>query len=750
VSRQGKWLSILLAIGLVVLMAGTAWAGTYFSTVSTPTVKDGQTAALGQIVITGTSTLTFTGEKNRAEFRLPTDYYITMAQRANENNPDVDVVLKVVRGFEDPSKIEINPISPDPYTPGQFGGVEIIINTKSAGSDLPELSLYFNKVYVPQGASGSIILSVEAGDLSGFSDGSVIIGNVAQAALDVRTEKTTSLVADQKVGPIVFTENIGGAFNFVELSLPGGYSWEEGSVVLDPGLGLAPDYNADGKSERSFKNTVYEDKFGHSVLQVQLQGQPSSTSGTLRVEARVIVDEQEAAAADVVLEVSGDAETRISSLKIGTYASQKVTVAPTGTAPTIYGGAMGWDITEITITENAPGALLGGGRAVTIELPSWARWTEAPIVKVEGSNELKLKLENGRAAIADANAHKISFSILSASKSKAGKVIIYKPLVDLAVDSSGELKAKVKVSSASGEDSFEVTVARVSPPLTVTAQAAPQLETGKQNQAAGDIEIKEAIGKMLLAKELWLVFPSLIKVNGTPQVKITAGDLKIDTPALITKDGQDRLVIPVSFSGTSPTTFRISGIRYDVPRTAAISEVAVQVGGPAVNEVNEPKLAGQVLFPGSEWAARVVNATLVPTPEQPPAQPTTQVIQFQIGERTYKVDNQSWEMDVAPYIQNDRTFLPLRYCALALGVKAEDISWDAVNSIATLVRQNMIVQVKVGEPAVYRYGVSIPIDAPAHIRDGRVMVPLRAVASAFGARIEWLAETRTIKIEMTE
>lgn len=49
---------------------------------------------------------------------------------------------------------------------------------------------------------------------------------------------------------------------------------------------------------------------------------------------------------------------------------------------------------------------------------------------------------------------------------------------------------------------------------------------------------------------------------------------------------------------------------------------------------------------------------------------------FTVGQNTYTVDGQTYTMDAVPYLQDGRVFLPLRYVAIACGINPENICYD--------------------------------------------------------------------------
>ena len=120
--------------------------------------------------------------------------------------------------------------------------------------------------------------------------------------------------------------------------------------------------------------------------------------------------------------------------------------------------------------------------------------------------------------------------------------------------------------------------------------------------------------------------------------------------------------------------------------------------------------------------------------------------EFVIGSTTYKVDGVEQTMDVAPYIKEGRTYLPVRYVANALGVDNNNIMWDSASGTATLIKGDKVVQVVVGSKNMVINGATIAMDAAPEIKDGRTMLPFRWIAWAFGANVEWDAATQTVTI----
>ncbi|MDP3058145.1 MAG: stalk domain-containing protein, partial [bacterium] len=99
--------------------------------------------------------------------------------------------------------------------------------------------------------------------------------------------------------------------------------------------------------------------------------------------------------------------------------------------------------------------------------------------------------------------------------------------------------------------------------------------------------------------------------------------------------------------------------------------------------------------------------------------------------------------DVAPVIQNGRTLVPFRVIFEALGAKVE---WNAaINQVAGYTGP-LFVLLNPGSTAAWVTGKLSTLDVGPVIISGRTMVPLRFVAEALGAQVEWQAITRTVAI----
>lgn len=121
---------------------------------------------------------------------------------------------------------------------------------------------------------------------------------------------------------------------------------------------------------------------------------------------------------------------------------------------------------------------------------------------------------------------------------------------------------------------------------------------------------------------------------------------------------------------------------------------------------------------------------------------------FKIGVPYYVVNGQTpgVKMDVAPFIKNDRTFVPVRFLGNALGVSDDNIAWDNAKQMATLRGAKAELRMIIGQPLIFStVSGPKPIDvAPMLVDPGRTMLPARFVAEGLGYEVDWDDATQTV------
>ncbi|ABO51292.1 copper amine oxidase domain protein [Desulforamulus reducens MI-1] len=90
-------------------------------------------------------------------------------------------------------------------------------------------------------------------------------------------------------------------------------------------------------------------------------------------------------------------------------------------------------------------------------------------------------------------------------------------------------------------------------------------------------------------------------------------------------------------------------------------------------------------------------------------------------------------MDAAPYIAQNRTFVPVRYLANALGVPNEKIGFE--NNMVALNAEKVVAKMFVGQKKIITNDTSKVIDVAPELKAGRTYLPARFVAEALGYQV---------------
>jgi hypothetical protein len=122
---------------------------------------------------------------------------------------------------------------------------------------------------------------------------------------------------------------------------------------------------------------------------------------------------------------------------------------------------------------------------------------------------------------------------------------------------------------------------------------------------------------------------------------------------------------------------------------------------------------------------------------------------FRIGDNQYSVNGQALTMDVAPYIENGRTMLPVRYVAESLGIPDSNIRYDQSTQTVTIIdvgSTNGAIQLTIGSDIMSVVGGQVTMDTAPEIRNGRVFLPIKWIAQGLGASVSWDANTQQVTI----
>ena len=105
-------------------------------------------------------------------------------------------------------------------------------------------------------------------------------------------------------------------------------------------------------------------------------------------------------------------------------------------------------------------------------------------------------------------------------------------------------------------------------------------------------------------------------------------------------------------------------------------------------------------------------------------------------------NNKKVKFDETPFIESNRTLVPLRAIFEALGAI---VDWG--NNTVTAKKGNTTIYIKVGSNEMRVNDKTVKLDVVAKIKNNRTFVPLRAVSEAFNNSVSWDGTNRVITIK---
>lgn len=585
-----------------------------------------------------------------------------------------------------------------------------------------QIAILLNNVKVTSSATAGAA-EVTFNNISGlFPPGKVTIGNITGGAAQVTVVDTVT-ITEGGATEVEFTIQEDTALGLkaendtVKFRLPKGFSWVGTPVIKNV---------ADNTTFTTTDFTITKDDRDLKVR----RDNNSLPRSMYRITAYVEVDETEASFGDVNVSISGKTTLVPGTLLIGTYSDYGYTVAVDEKAEILSGRDSDDATIVFNIKENVKGSLLDG-RTLYLTLPDGVEWM------VDGNDnliEFDPTIKDGSLTLTSYNVVKNKHNVVKATiqnpaGSDKGKVEI-EANVKVAANYVGDID--VELTGSAGIDET-ITVAEAIAPLTGSIDVI-EVKIGSQDQKAGDIVITEAVKEALISGEkLTLRLPAGVSWSKLPSVTVD-GDLTLGT---ITRgDGPSgtsngELGINVRGQSDKPSSIKISDVYLSVDRTVPEGDVKISVGGDAIN-------AAKIENRGTALSLLVAKV-VTPAPSENAGSG-----EFRIGSNIYYVGGAAKVMDVAPYIKDSRTYVPMRYAAEIIGA---EVVWDDAARTVTLTKGDDVAVFTIGSTTYTVNGEAMTADVAPEIANSRTMLPARFVAEAFGAVVGWDAGTQTVLIQ---
>jgi hypothetical protein len=308
---------------------------------------------------------------------------------------------------------------------------------------------------------------------------------------------------------------------------------------------------------------------------------------------------------------------------------------------------------------------------------------------------------------------------------------------ELQLDVPSAVTGEIQVT-AEGRSLIETLSAQlleVIPPVHVTMQ--PMfLKRGLKDQIGGSITITEIIKGEIEQDALLFIKIEKNDVNFSkpPVVEVTTGDLRVGAARLV----EGGVEIPIIRRSNTPSVLEIKNFTTTVSQMAAEGTYVAEIGGEALSELAtdsdiDPIVKGDFMIISKEGT--------------PPV--TEQKVIFTIDHSFYTVGQTVRAMDVAPFIKDGRTMLPIKYVAYALGVDPNNVFWDEKNRKVTI-RGNEVIELKIGSKEMKIDGLSKAMLVAPEIHHGRTFVPVAEITRALGITTQWNEQFRTVTLESSE
>lgn len=591
---------------------------------------------------------------------------------------------------------------------------------------------------------GDIEVIVDGFD-SGVTSGKYVLGRVGIGDTTAVAMEVKTIGESGKGGDIRITENcvnaIGEDVQEITLKLPTNFKWDT-EKMNSSRISFMAGLSGTELVVDAYEDNAYDDgkifmdgrtlKFKFDPVKNRVQ------RGIIQIEPWIVA-ESNAAYGEVEVDLSGD-EIDDADLVIANYSDFDIAITADGDLKEVLAGQIDAELTKLYFKEKVAGSFISG-RKTKIEFPSWVKVMDVDVSGVKGVDAQDLK--DAIKADIDENSSDVEFVVPDATSPTSKIEFKLKFTVSIKANASGDIVAKVSGrSTASGE----AVIGKCLAPVTAVAENIKDVRIGVKDQPIGDIIIteskKEAIMDDASYDELIVSLPDNIEWSDTPKVEVIEGNLDIDEDAVDTEDNE--LIIPIKSSSTKPSKIKISGGKVDIDRTVPEGAVMASIKGSALVENDKSQVD---LKQGGFDQFTVVKVEVARVTTPAPVD-TKNVAVFTIGDTEYVLNGAEMTMDVAPYIKNDRTYMPLRFVANAAGVPDANIMWNAADQSVVLIKGDRVVKLVIGSNTMLINGVEFTMDvAPELVDPGRTMLPVRWVAQALGCTVEWDEVTQTVTVQ---
>lgn len=750
IKARNRKLALVLVLAMLMTMfagLGTASAASItYSAVGSPVLSKGVNNQDIQLLIDISDAIVFsTTYDSKLTIQFPSNVELA-------GDPALQVTAKQGTGGLDTQ----TPTGDYAYVSAKQKSSRVVDLTVAAGSYRDEAKILLNfKGLTVKSGSGDLVVTLLAPSGSAFPNGNVTLGTISKGKIMI-VGGTVKNIGDgaAEIDTITLAETAPGVFEpgeVITFELSKGFEWtHKGAAVggwafegIDDGTLAAAGYvkqfttAIDTSDKRRLTITLDDPGFVPGATAGRISLGSDLMAGLLpKIQAT-----DEAKEGDVIVTVKSDKglfeKTKIVVAKYGSYGAKVVE----GTVKEILAGRTAQEIGEFYIEEDVAGSLIHN-RTVILELPSGVKWAKDsnndPVIEIDVEDGDDVFSGQSFSFVSGSDESAIKITVNNNNPTEASKILFKNAEVRVDPGVAGDIEITVR-GTAGVEGTVKVAEAKL--PVTITAKNVAKVVAGAPNQKVADIIIKESVAEGILDKAngnlIVVGLDAGFKFAKKPTVTVTEGDLDIDSTKLISDDTE--LQIKIKYSSTEPSTITISDVYVTAYRYVPEGDVkATLVEAKNYGTSSQSGSTALVDFDTDKSAGSTVIATVV-TPAEAAA-----VGEFRIGSNVYYLNGIAKVMDVAPYIKNDRTYVPMRYLGEMLGA---EVIWDDAARTVTLTKGDTTVVFTIGSTTYTVNGETKTADVAPEITNDRTMLPARFVAEAFGAVVGWDAASQTVLIQ---
>ena len=100
-------------------------------------------------------------------------------------------------------------------------------------------------------------------------------------------------------------------------------------------------------------------------------------------------------------------------------------------------------------------------------------------------------------------------------------------------------------------------------------------------------------------------------------------------------------------------------------------------------------------------------------------------------------------LDKAPFVENNRTYLPLRAVSENLGAS---VAWENQTKTITISKNNQVIVLRIGSTVATVNNKAVTLDVAPKIKDNTTYVPVRFVADCLGVPLDYYAQSGIVSL----